>query len=90
LRGQNFTAASTRQGQGFCFIENPLYFSWLDTLVNVVFKLVPIAFTAATITIEMPAAIRQYSMAVAPLSSSKKRLRRLLTLALTTAVARLR
>ena len=44
-----------------------------DTLLNVVFSDVPIEFTAATITIEIPAAIRAYSMEVAPVSSCAKR-----------------
>ena len=52
------------------------YFSWLEMLVNVVFKFEPIVFTTAMIAIEMPAAIRPYSMAVAPLSSLRKRLTR--------------
>jgi hypothetical protein len=45
--------------------------SAVETLVNVVFKLVPSAATAAIIAIEMPAAIRPYSMAVAADSSRK-------------------
>ena len=35
-------------------------------LPNVAFSLVPMPLTAAMITTEMPAAIRPYSMAVAP------------------------
>ena len=35
-------------------------------LSNLPFKVVPIAFTDAMITTEMPAAIRPYSIAVAP------------------------
>ena len=42
-------------------------------LLNVLFSDVPIEFTAAIIAIEMPAAMRPYSMAVAPLSSLMKR-----------------
>lgn len=42
-------------------------------LLNVVFRLVPIVLTAAMMATEMPAAIRPYSMAVAPLSSFRKR-----------------
>lgn len=38
-------------------------------LSNLPFKVVPIAFTVAMITTEMPAAIRPYSIAVAPDSS---------------------
>src|SRR5215472_18047289 len=45
------------------------YFSAVDTLVKVVVKAVPVACTAAMIAMEMPAAIRPYSMAVAPDSS---------------------
>ena len=43
-----------------------VYLSWLETLLNVLFSDVPIEFTAATITIEVPAAMRAYSIAVAP------------------------
>ena len=42
-------------------------------LLNVEFRLVPMLFTATMITMEIPAAIRQYSMAVAPDSLFKKR-----------------
>jgi len=42
------------------------YFRAVDTLVKVVFKPVPVACTAAMIATEMPAAIRPYSIAVAP------------------------
>ena len=35
-------------------------------LLNVLFNDVPIEFTAATITMEIPAAMRAYSIAVAP------------------------
>jgi hypothetical protein len=42
-------------------------------LLNVLFSDVPIEFTAAIIAIEMPAAMRPYSMAVAPVSSFTKR-----------------
>ena len=38
-------------------------------LSNLPFKVVPIALTVAMITTEMPAAIRPYSIAVAPESS---------------------
>lgn len=44
------------------------------TFENVVFKLVPIPCTAATITIETNPAIRAYSMAVAPASLLQNRL----------------
>jgi hypothetical protein len=42
------------------------YFSWVEMLVNLVFRLVPIVLTTAMMATEMPAAIRPYSMAVAP------------------------
>jgi hypothetical protein len=45
------------------------YFNAPETLEKVVFRLVPIDCTAATITIEMKPAISAYSMAVAPASS---------------------
>src|SRR5215203_858209 len=47
--------------------------SELETLVNVVFKVVPRLFTTVMIAIEMPAAMRPYSIAVAPDSSCKNR-----------------
>jgi hypothetical protein len=47
------------------------YFNVVETLLNVEFNDVPMPFTAATITIESPAAIRQYSIAVAPESSAR-------------------
>lgn len=42
------------------------YFSWLEMLLNVPFNFVPSPFTTAITAIEMPAAIRPYSIAVAP------------------------
>src|SRR5215467_11602777 len=48
--------------------------SWVDTVENVVFSWPPRVFTVAMIATEMPAAIRPYSIAVAPLSSRRKRL----------------
>ena len=42
------------------------YFRAVDTLVKVVFKAVPVACTAAMIAMEIPAAIKPYSIAVAP------------------------
>jgi hypothetical protein len=47
------------------------YLSELEIDVNCVFRLVPSPFTTAMIAREMPAAIRPYSIAVAPLSSEK-------------------
>src|SRR6201996_1392042 len=49
------------------------YLSCEEMLENVVFNLVPRPLTTAMIATEMPAAIRPYSMAVAPDSSFKKR-----------------
>jgi hypothetical protein len=51
----------------------PDYFSWLEMLLNVVFNFVPRPLTTAMIATDIPAAIRPYSMAVAPLSSSRNR-----------------
>jgi hypothetical protein len=42
------------------------YFSWVEMLVNLVFKVEPIVLTTAMMATEMPAAMRPYSMAVAP------------------------
>ena len=50
-----------------------IYFSWLEMLLNVLFSCVPRALTVAMIAIEIPAAMRPYSMAVAPVSSIIKR-----------------
>jgi hypothetical protein len=50
------------------------YFSCDEIELNVVFSFVPRPFTTAMIAIEMPAAIRPYSMAVAADSSCKKAL----------------
>ena len=49
------------------------YFNDVETVENVVFKLVPRAWTVAMIATAMPAAMRPYSMAVAPVSSARKR-----------------
>jgi len=45
------------------------YLSAVETVLNVVFKFVPSACTVAMIATAMPAAMRPYSMAVAPDSS---------------------
>lgn len=47
------------------------YFSELLTELNIVFRLLPRPLTAARIAIEIPAAIRPYSIAVAPDSFDK-------------------
>jgi hypothetical protein len=53
---------------------NANYFSDVETVEKVVFKLVPRAWTVAMIATAMPAAMRPYSIAVAPVSSAKKRI----------------
>src|SRR4030095_585213 len=45
------------------------YLSWVEMVSNLELRLEPIAFTLGMMTIEMPAAIRPYSIAVAPDSS---------------------
>jgi hypothetical protein len=47
--------------------------SWVLIEVNLVLRVAPIFLTTPMITKEMPAAIRPYSMAVAPDSSPRKR-----------------
>src|SRR5262245_34805641 len=54
------------------------YFSAVDTLVKVLFRAVPRLFTTAMIAIEMPAAISPYSIAVAPRSSVRNFLTKIL------------
>ena len=53
---------------------NKNYFIAVETEEKVVFKLVPRAWTVAMIATAMPAAMRPYSIAVAPASSAKKRM----------------
>ena len=48
------------------------YLSELLTDVNTLLRLVPSPFTATMIAMEIPAAIRPYSMAVAPFWSDRK------------------
>jgi hypothetical protein len=55
------------------------YFSAVETLVNTVLRDEPKLCTTAIIAIEMPAAIRPYSMAVAPSSLRKNRIRLCMT-----------
>ena len=63
---------STATGPAFPLRKGaPDYFSELLMSVNLVFRLVPRPFTTAMIASEMPAAIRPYSIAVAPDSSEK-------------------
>jgi hypothetical protein len=47
------------------------YSSWVEMLPKLVFSLVPMPFTAAIMTNAIPAAIKPYSMAVAPDSSRR-------------------
>ena len=54
----------------------PDYLSWVEMLVNLVFSELPRPFTTAMIATEIPAAIRPYSMAVAPETSFTKRTKR--------------
>jgi hypothetical protein len=65
-------------------VADPRYLSDVLTVSNLVLSAVPTPFTAATITMLMPMAMRQYSIAVAPESSLKKlfknrRIKRLLS-----------
>jgi hypothetical protein len=48
------------------------YFNAVCTDVKVVFRLLPVLWTATMMATEMPAAMRPYSIAVAPVSSRKK------------------
>ena len=45
------------------------YFSWVEIELKVLLSFVPMPFTTAMIAMEMPAAIRPYSIAVAPRTS---------------------
>src|SRR5262249_55551342 len=45
------------------------YLSWVEMLLNLPLRVLPMVFTVAMITTEMPAAIKPYSIAVAPDSS---------------------
>src|SRR3569833_3217153 len=56
-----------------CSVVRPAYFSELLIEVNLLLRVVPRPITAAMIASEMPAAIRPYSIAVAPDSSFAKR-----------------
>ena len=60
-------------GAHLCSNPGGSYFSWLEMLLNVLFSCVPRVFTTAIIATEMPAAMRPYSMAVAPVLSFTKR-----------------
>jgi hypothetical protein len=54
------------------------YFSWPLTVANVLDSFVPIVVAAPIIATLMSAAMRPYSIAVAPVSSSRKRAMRVL------------
>ena len=56
---------------GLFALEAFFYFSELLIEVNLVLRLLPNPFTVTIMAIDMPAAIRPYSMAVAPDSSRK-------------------
>src|SRR5579863_1205094 len=54
------------------YSEREAYLSWLEIELKVEFSLLPRPFTTAIMATEMPAAMRPYSMAVAPDSSFMK------------------
>jgi hypothetical protein len=68
-------AAAKRKLVILCIRLGVNHFSAVCTLVKVVLRLVPTPCTTAMIATAMPAAMRPYSIAVAPDSSSAKRLR---------------
>ena len=51
----------------------PSYFSCVEIVLNLAFRLLPRPFTTAMIATEIPAAMRPYSIAVAADSSFTKR-----------------
>jgi hypothetical protein len=53
------------------YVVDGSYFSDELTEVNIVLTLLPTPLTAVMITMLIPAAIRQYSIAVAPASSAR-------------------
>jgi hypothetical protein len=55
------------------------YLSWVEILLKVVLTLVPSVLTARMIAAAMPAAIKPYSIAVAPDSSLRNRISKLRT-----------
>src|SRR6202158_6343649 len=64
-------------GRSLCSSFDGLdYLSWVEMLENLLFKLVPRPLTTAIIATEMPAAMRPYSIAVAPELSFTKRTKR--------------
>jgi hypothetical protein len=73
IKIKNRDAPGDGPGDGFNRVmrSRRAYFSELLIEVNLALRLVPRPFTAARMTIEIPAAISPYSMAVAPESSRK-------------------
>ena len=67
------SSAGTNAGNSAFRPSAAAYFTAVDTDVKVVFKPEPRVDTAVMIATEMPAAMRPYSMAVAPDSSRRKR-----------------
>jgi hypothetical protein len=53
--------------------DETTYLSCVEISVNLVLRVVPIELTVAMITTEMPAAMRPYSIAVAPVASYRQR-----------------
>src|SRR5436305_13217851 len=72
-----FTAPQTRKAPGsprpLLCSRDTAYFRLVEMNSNLVLRVVPMPLTATMITTEIPAAIRPYSMAVAPDSSFTKR-----------------
>jgi hypothetical protein len=56
----------TRRPKNYDMWLNIIYLSWVETLVNEVLRLVPSVLTATIMATDMPAAIKPYSIAVAP------------------------
>src|ERR1700736_6546758 len=64
------------RGRSHCatgFVERGVQRSWVLMLVNFAFNVLPMPLTTAMMATEMPAAMRPYSMAVAPDSSFTNR-----------------
>jgi len=64
-------ALEIERGRKLCGPHKSFYFSEVLTEVNTPLRLEPTPLTAVMIAMAMPAAIRPYSMAVAPDSSDK-------------------
>jgi hypothetical protein len=77
-RGSKYASGNSVQSATDWLPKPQLYFSAVATLVKVVLSDVPSVPTTVMIATEMPAAIRPYSMAVAPRSSVRKFFRRFL------------